>query len=195
MIAKMLKLEVDFLQFSLRRVGLVSFFAAAWFTRLFAQDVSVISNGGFELPQLPSESGQAFSEGSTNVLPGWTILSYLVFLDNYTGGAYQGNQGNQYIFFNEGGMNFMGVMSQTFQTTLDQGYTVSFAVGGAGDAARGATLAVTVSSADGSILSSSNCVPIDGWIVYQMSFNATTTNTTLTFTDGRGMATLDLTTS
>ena len=185
----MLKLEVDFLQFSLRRMGLVSFFAAAWFTRLFAQDVPVISNGGFELPQLTSQSGQTFSEGSSNVLPGWTILSSLVVLDNNPSGAYQGNQ---YVIFSAGGMNFLGVMSQTFPTTSGQSYPLSFAVGGAFDAARGATLGVTVSSGDGSILSSSNCVPIDGWIVYQMSFIATTTNTTLTFASTGGAATLEL---
>jgi len=152
---------------------------------LLKLDNNILINGGFEAPLQPGG----------NPLPGWTSLNISLYYNpppNPGSGFPTAYQGNQFIAFNWGGMSFGGMIAQTFQTTLNQSYTVSFAVGGAVDAGRGANLGATVTSATGSVLSQTNCVPIDGWVLYQMSIIATTTNTTLTFTDGPGMATLAL---
>jgi hypothetical protein len=150
---------------------------------------TILINGGFEAPVVTSGEAHPVSQGET-LLPGWIIDSGIVLLINYAPSAYEGQQ---FIAFNDAGMSFQGSLSQTFQTTVGQSYTVSFAVGGWSDS-DGISLGVTVAAADSTILSASNCVaPFSGWLVYQVPFAATTPNTTLTFTDGsEGAGTLDL---
>jgi hypothetical protein len=152
---------------------------------LLKLDNNILINGGFEAP--PAPDGGAYGPGG-NPLPGWTILDGIIYLcynppPNPGSGFPTAYQGNQFIAFNEGGMSFGGSLAQTFQTTLDQSYTVSFAVGGGSDSGSDDNLGATITSASGSVLSQTNCVAIDGWVPNQMSFIATTTNTTVTFAD------------
>ncbi|HEY3853259.1 MAG TPA: DUF642 domain-containing protein [Verrucomicrobiae bacterium] len=142
---------------------------------------NILINGGFEAP--PITSGNI---GFGNLLPGWTVLG-AVIIENYSSNAYQGNQ---FFFFNYGGLSRVESIAQTFETAPNQSYTAAFAIGG-----DFGSLDAMVASTTGSILLQTNCVCPGYWFLYQILFTATTTNTTLTFAyEGRnqGAPTLSL---
>src|SRR5436309_11555563 len=90
---------------------------------------SPFQNGSFEIPQLPTGTGQTVAPGSTN-LPGWTIATNGSYgLQN--GAAFGVNpvDGSQQFGFNGGNGPTGGSITQTFDTVAGQRYMVAFYVG------------------------------------------------------------------
>jgi hypothetical protein len=177
----MSKPEANFVRFSLLRLGLVLFLAAACFTRLSAQGVTTISNGGFETPYDPLLEMGA---GSTN-LPGWTIegdgLPVTLATVYYANTAYEGKQflGFDNVY-NSAITTPSDSISQTIPTSLGQTYAVTYAVMLPDDEV---IFEAWATASDGGILSTNDYEvqgsATNGWALYQLFFTATTTNTTL----------------
>ena len=87
------------------------------------------------------------------------------------------------ILFNGGNTTPGGSLAQTFTTTVGQYYAVSFAEAQNNPGTMSVT--ATAVALDNSLLASNYCVPASpgAWSLFQLNFTATTTNTTLVFTD------------
>ena len=90
--------------------------------------------------------------------------------------------GQQFITFDQGNTLVGGTLSQTFSTTIGTLYEVGFVLDQTGSGTM--SLAATVSAQNGSIISSNHCVSTENeWTYFQFTFTATSTNSTLMFTD------------
>ena len=144
-------------------------------------------NGGFESinnhAAIPPGTGSVILPGAT-WLTGWTVggPGYDIFVYDGTAGGFGPVDGQHWINFNGENTAPGGILSQTFLTTVGAPYSVSFSVGKAGTG--NVSLTATVVSTNNTIIASNHCVPTTGvWTQFHLNFTATTTNSTLIFTD------------
>lgn len=152
----------------------------------------ILTNGGFELPALATNTATAVWIGDPS-LTGWTVggapSSVGIGLVNGYPALYSASigavEGAQFIYFNGGGGTAGGTVSQMFQTKPGHAYDVSFNVGKTGSAPGFMEITSVVTAGNGSVLgllaasqTSTGWGPTNGF-----SFTATTTNSTLTFYD------------
>ncbi len=143
------------------------------------------TNGSFELPALAAGAGQDLAPGSTAV-NGWLVGGAVVRLQNGPAGGVNPVDGVQYLDFNGGNASPGANISQTFSTTVGQSYAVNFNVGRTGGGGGTMSLLAEARSSGGTLLGSLTGVApgSPGYGSAQtFSFTATTTNSTLTFTD------------
>ncbi|MGA2543406.1 MAG: immunoglobulin domain-containing protein [Verrucomicrobiota bacterium] len=144
-------------------------------------------NGGFETinhAAIASGSYALLYPGDT-WLTGWSVGGPgggdLGVINGPLAG-YNPYDGQQWISFNGGNTAPGGSLSQTFTTVVGEIYGVSFVVGESGSG--NVSLTATALALDNSLLVSNHCVPTSGvWTLFQLSFTAVSTNTTLLFTD------------
>lgn len=82
----------------------------------------LLGNGGFEIGDLLQQS-----DAYRTALDGWSVEGKVNGLT--TVGQYAASEGGRMAFFNEGGNQFNGVISQQFDTEPGRTYTVSYDVG------------------------------------------------------------------
>jgi hypothetical protein len=143
-------------------------------------------NGGFESPVF-SPGGHSLPSGSISVI-GWkTGLAGIVSIVNgaVTGGVNPAD-GVQQIVFNSGDTAPGANLSQTFDTLIGQTYTVRFYIGRGGSGPGTMSLLAEAKSGTEAVLGSlaalAPSAPGYG-AVQTFNFTATTTNSTLAFTD------------
>ena len=149
--------------------------------------VTAFTNGSFELPALVSGGNQNLVQGSTAMV-GWTVggTGGAVGLQNGAVNGVSAVDGTQHIAFNGGDTSPGSTVFQTFATTVGRNYVVSFNAGRKGSGGGTLGLLAEIDSGAGEKLASKTAdVPISpGYGPLQdFSFVATTTNSTLTFTD------------
>jgi hypothetical protein len=144
-------------------------------------------NGSFELltnhAAIPAGGWAELAVGDT-WLVGWTVGGPGDDLGvvNGTVNGIPPYDGEQWICFNGGNTPPGGSLSQTFLTVPGTNYDVSFYVYKTGTG--NVSITATAPAAGGPLLASNYCAPTGGvWTEYQMSFTATTSNTTLKFLD------------
>ena len=156
------------------------------------------TNGGFEIvtgSPIPTNTAVTLNPGDT-WLTGWraTGPDGGVAVQNGLDGYTIGNQvygltpyaGQQWLVFPND--NLGGSVSQTFSTTVGSYCTVSFATAYV-YTADDPLLGVSVTDLHNTVLTNNVYVPeMRVWTNFQMSFLATTSTTTLTFTDASGDA-------
>lgn len=139
---------------------------------------NLITNGNFE-------SG----------LSGWTTTGHVataVFSGTYFGGGSNARDGTTMIAFNAGDSSANGVLSQAFATTVGATYTVTFDYGtntGTQSILWGAYSATSAVLASNVITDTNASGLLD---TYTYTFLATTTSTTLRFTDVSGNNTVSI---
>ena len=143
------------------------------------------TNGNFAIPALSAGSYLLPTDGST-AMTGWTVGvpdSGDVDLSNGSGDGIAPYAGQQLIVFNVSDTTPGGSLSQTFDTTVGEFYTVTFAV--TQNHPGTTSLTATALAAGNSLLASNYCVPSTPgeWSLFQLTFTATTTSTTLVFKD------------
>src|SRR5438034_3528060 len=145
------------------------------------------TNGSFESPALTPGERVNLPAGSTTAMIGWTVGSTgLVSFANGPALGVNPVDGSQHIGFNGGDTITGGSISQTFGTTAGQVYTVSFYVGRNGPGSGTMSLLAEVASSSGAALASLAAVAPNSpgyGQVQRFNFAATTTNSTLRFTD------------
>src|SRR5213078_3002744 len=145
------------------------------------------TNGSFESPALTPGGSVNLPAGSTAALTGWTVGSTgLVSFANGPALGVNPVDGSQYIGFNGGDTITGGSISQTFVTTVGQVYTVSFYLGRNGPGSGTMSLLAEVASSSGAALASLAAIAPNSpgyGQVQRFNFAATTTNSTLRFTD------------
>jgi hypothetical protein len=164
-----------------------SVFASVILFAGLGSNAAPFTNGNFEIinytPIAPATS-VALNTGDT-WLTGWTVggpCSGDVAVANGSADGLTPYAGQQLIVFNANNTTPGGSLSQTFDTTVGLYYTVAFAVGQVGSG--NMSLTATAAATGNSFLASNYCVPTSGgWTLFQLTFIATTTNTTLVFTD------------
>jgi choice-of-anchor C domain-containing protein len=150
-----------------------------------ASAADLIVNGGFENPYVASSCCSTVPSAS---LPGWTIPTGNVNVVNGTFSSSAGNlafEGSQYLdLVGEGGV---GSLAQSFNTTVGQAYSLSFAFSHnlfAGLSSASASLSVGDWS---DVITHTGGSNADlAWQNYTHSFVATDTTTTLNFTNLTG---------
>ena len=155
-------------------------FVAALLLACLGARAQSFSNGSFESPVV-SAGGHGVGAG-TSSLPGWTVGGSVVGLWNGNNSGLSAFDGQQFVYF--GGINVASgcFVSQTFSTVVGQPYEVTYYVGEAGTG--NFNLTGTAFDTAGNLLASNRCAGVSStWIKCQIDFAATTTNTTITFTD------------
>jgi len=145
--------------------------------------VTAFANGGFEAPQIATNTTKDLLAGSM-FLTGWTVggTGGPVEVVNGILAGYAPYEGQQWLSFNSGNTAAGSSISQTFLTTAGQSYGISFALGSMGSG--NVSMKVTVVGPSGTILASNTFTPPhDAWGLDQLSFTASSSNTTLLFTD------------
>jgi hypothetical protein len=152
------------------------------------------TNGGFEIisgPPIASNTSQTLNVGDT-WLPGWSAGGpdgAVAVQNGSVGPAFFDLgpwQGQQWALFPNDSLG--GSLSQTFATAVGAYCTIGF-VGAYVYAANDPLLGVTITAADGFVLSNTTeNLSFRTWTAFQLTFIATTTNTTLTFTDASSQA-------
>src|SRR3954470_7073062 len=90
-----------------------------------SQAASILTNGSFETPDLPTPNGHLF-DVTDNSITGWTVTTGSVDLVTDTCcGTIAADTGNQFVDLV--GSNFIGGISQQFTTVANQTYSLSFA--------------------------------------------------------------------
>ena len=164
---------------------LKSVFASVILFAGLGSNAAPFTNGNFAIPALSAWSYLLPTNGST-VIAGWTVgvpYSGDVDLSNGSGDGIAPYAGQQLIIFNAGDSTPGGSLTQTFDTTVGEFYTVAFAVTQNNPGAM--SLTATALAAGNSLLASNYCVPSTSgvWSLFPLTFTATTTSTTLVFTD------------
>jgi hypothetical protein len=159
-------------------------------TQVCAQNI--LLNGSFETPNLTGTSpngqgyiGLSINPGSTN-LTGWTVSNYEPALIRGQWYSAYPEDGNQFIVLSPGDQPAGTVIAQSFGTTPGFSYSVSF-----WQAQSGATIQVhqilsQAISSSGVTLASLQVSPamaINVWQMHDYIFTASSTNTTLSFTE------------
>ena len=150
-----------------------------------ASAADLITNGGFENPVVASP---CCSTVPTDSLPGWTVPTGNVNVVNGTFASSAGNlafEGNQYLdLVGQGGV---GSLSQTFNTVLNQAYTLSFVF------SHNLFSGITSASASLNVGSLTDVITHTGgtnanlaWQNYSNTFVAAGPTTTLNFTNLTG---------
>jgi hypothetical protein len=144
-------------------------------------------NGGFESinthATIPAGTGSVILPGAT-WLTGWSVSGpgNDIFVHDGTAVGFSPVDGQIWIDFNGNNTAPGGILSQTFLTTVGAPYAVGFSVGKTGTG--NVSLTATAVSTNNTIIASNRCIPATGvWTQFQLNFTATTTNTTLIFTD------------
>lgn len=151
------------------------------------------TNGSFEIVNgvtIASNASLSLDPGDT-WLPGWSAAGPdgAVLVQNGDVGTQEGPvffgltpwDGRQWAVFPDDTNG--GALSQTFQTSVN-GYCAITFVASYAYAAENPVLGAEVQAADGTVLSNELCeIPYRNWTGYQLSFVATTTNSTITFYD------------
>jgi hypothetical protein len=145
-------------------------------------------NGSFEDPSIGPDNDQVGNVGDT-WLTGWTFggSTNAVFVFDGPFLGLNAADGNQWVVFDSENAPPGGVVSQTFSTTVGQGYLVTFsamAMDYSVDGDSFKSLSAAALASDGSLLANTGVVPpTDDWSSNQLIFTAQTINTTLAFTD------------
>jgi hypothetical protein len=172
--------------------------AAAFLLHGNLSQAQSFTNGGFESvigSPIPSGSAETLNPGDT-WLPGWSAggSAGLVMVQNGDNGYFDGSdffglgpyQGQQWMILTDDSPG--GSLSQTFTTAIGSYCTVSFAsayVYSADDP----LLGVKVQAGNGAVLTNNIYeLAFREWDTNQLAFIATTTNTTLTFSDASAAA-------
>lgn len=120
---------------------------------------ATLTNGGFELPALATNTATAVWIGDPS-LTGWTVggapSSVGIGLVNGYAALYSASigavAGAQFIYFNGGGGTAGGTVSQMFHTKPGHAYDVSFNVGKTGTAPGVMEITSVVTAGNGSVL-------------------------------------------
>jgi len=172
----------------MRTIGCVkAVFAAVFLLAGVGLNATPFTNGSFEIfnhAAIPPNSGVALNLGDT-WLTGWTVGGSgggNLAVVTEPGDGMEAYDGQQLIEFNQGNTPPGGILSQTFDTTMGAPYCVSFAVAKAGSG--NMSMTATALGSNNVLLASNYCVPTAGvWTLFSLGFIATSTSTTLVFTD------------
>jgi choice-of-anchor C domain-containing protein len=158
-------------------LALISLFAGA-----HQATANQIVNGSFELPGLTTPDHLFDLAPGDNSINGWQITTGTVDLITDTCcGTIPADTGNQFVDLV--GSQFTGGISQQFATIANQAYYLTFAYShNAGVPAASASVVVT-DAASQPLLSTSVIHAGAGWSHFVAQFIATSTATTLTFTN------------
>lgn len=158
-----------------------------------------IANGSFESPAYVDDGYVDIYSGGVVVgtLDNWTVGGNIETKIGVVRGTYFGLaplDGSQYVAFNGGNTPNGGTLSQSFTTDVGVSYSVSYTVGKLGN--NGGTLSVKgeiLSASDTVLAQATDFQPTLGWLPQTMlTFTATTTVTTLRYTDLAGTFGKDL---
>jgi uncharacterized repeat protein (TIGR03803 family) len=146
------------------------------------------TNGNFNIinnhAAIPTNSGSYITPGQT-WLTGWTVggpSNVQVAVCNGTQTSLTPPDEVGWVIFNDGDSPVGATLSQAFDTTVGISYTVGFYVGQRNSGTMSVT--ATVAALNGSLLASNYCAGTDGvWTLFQMTFTAVSTNSTLMFKD------------
>ena len=175
---------LTFLDTSLSTVGVDVFLDNVIVQPVVLPPAGPFVNGSFESPNI--NLGQVLPVGST-AISGWVVggATTVFWVDINEAGAIP-LEGQQYVAFNQGNLPAGATLAQNITTIPGATYHVSYNVGRYGPGAGTISVQATATSSTGSQLGVLNSVAptVTGWGGSQsFTFDATTTNTVLTFLD------------
>ena len=147
-------------------------------------DANLIVNGGFEMPANPNNGYVLYPSGSTNVT-GWTVVGpagdNIAIHGSYIGTVLDGSQ-----YFDPSGQTGGAGISQTFPTTAGASYVVVFYHGSYSRGGYSPAINVTIA---GNVYPFGETSSDNGfdWREEVIPFTATSSATTLTFSDATGV--------